>query len=171
MLWLKLRIALPLMLLVLLVDCSTKDLAVTTLAPEYTPHPVAGDLVRLTLAYNQDAAMGLPLGRFGRWPLVAMGVGIIAVLVRMLWQTPPAARVRRIALGLILGGALGNVLSRVMTPRGVVDFIDLGIGDRRFYLFNVADIAVCAVSIILAFVLWREDRNTMETTGPEAPQG
>ena len=162
MLWQKLRIALPLILLVLLVDCSTKDLAVTALSPEYTPHPVAGDVVRLTLAYNQDAAMGLPLGRYGRWPLVAIGVCIIGVLVRMLWRTPPGDRWRRISLGLVIGGALGNVTSRIMTPRGVVDFIDLGIGEARFYLFNVADIAVCAGALILAFVLWREDRTIME---------
>ena len=162
MAWHKLRIALPLMLLVLLVDCSTKDLAVSTLAPEYLPHPVAGDYVRLTLGYNRDAAMGLPLGRFGRWPLVALGVSIIAVLVRMLWLTPPGARWRRIALGLVLGGALGNLTSRVMTPRGVVDFIDLGIGEARFYLFNVADIAICGGALILACVLWREGRTIMQ---------
>lgn len=163
MLWQKLRIALPLMLLVLLVDCSTKDLAVITLAPENTPHPVAGDLVRLTLAYNQDAAMGLPLGRFGRWPLIALGVGIIAALVRMLWQTSPSDRARRVALGLVIGGALGNISSRVATSRGVVDFIDVGIGERRFYLFNMADIAVCAGAVLLAWILWQENRR-METS-------
>jgi signal peptidase II len=162
MFWPRVRIALPLILLVLLVDCSTKDLAVTALSPEYTPHPVAGDVVRLTLAYNQDAAMGLPLGRYGRWPLVAMGLGIIAVLVRMLWITPPADLRRRISLGLVIGGALGNVTSRIMTPRGVVDFIDLGIGEARFYLFNVADIAVCAGAVMLAFVLWRDGRTITE---------
>jgi signal peptidase II len=159
MVWQKLRITLPLMLLVLLVDCSTKDLAVTALSPEYTPHPVAGDILRLTLAYNQDAAMGLPLGRFGRWPLIATGVGIIAALVRMLWLTSPGAGTKRVALGLVIGGALGNLSSRITTPRGVVDFIDLGIGDRRFYLFNVADIAVCAGAVLLAWILWQEGRN------------
>lgn len=87
----RLRFALPLALSVLLVDCATKELAVTALSPEHTPHAVVGDVVRLTLAYNPHAAMGLPLGRYSRWPLVALGVAITLVLVRMLWLTPPAA--------------------------------------------------------------------------------
>ncbi len=152
----RLRFALPLALSVLLVDCATKELAVTALSPEHTPHAVVGDVVRLTLAYNPHAAMGLPLGRYGRWPLVALGVATTLVLVRMLWLTPPAATGRRIALGLVLGGAIGNVVSRVRTPQGVVDFIDVGTGSWRFYLFNVADIAVFCGACLLAWTLWRE---------------
>lgn len=152
----QLRFALPLALSVLFLDCTTKELAVTALSPEHTPHEIAGDVVRLTLAYNPDAAMGLPLGDYGRWPLIALGALIVTVLGRMLWVTPPGAIRRRIALGLVIGGALGNLLSRVTTPRGVVDFIDIGIGSWRFYLFNVADVAVCTGACILAWTLWRE---------------
>lgn len=152
----KLRIAFPLALLVLLADCTTKDLAVTTLTLEHTPYEVAGDVVRLTLAYNPAGAMGLRFGDYGQGPFIALGLMIVAVLLRMLWKTPPDARWRRIALGLILGGAAGNLLSRFNTPRGVVDFIDIGIGSWRFYLFNLADVAVCAGAIILAYTLWRE---------------
>ena len=162
----KLRIALPLALLVLLADCTTKDLAVTTLSPEYTPHAVAGDLVRFTLAYNPGAAMGLPLGQYGRWPLIALGVVIVAFLIRMLWTTPPAATPRRVALGLILGGALGNLLSRITTPRGVVDFIDVGVGPLRFYLFNVADIGICVGAILLALTIWNQSE-----PGPVSSEG
>ena len=152
----KLRFALPLALGVLVLDCTSKELAVTVLSPERTPHEVAGNLVRLTLAYNREGAMGLPIGDHGRWFLVAAGVGIVALLLRMLWRTPSGATARRLALGLLIGGASGNLLSRVWTPRGVVDFIDLGIGPWRFYVFNVADIAVFAGACILAFTLWRE---------------
>lgn len=150
------RFALPLALSVLFVDCTTKELAVTTLSPEHTPHVVAGDLVRLTLAYNRNGAMGLPLGPYGRWPLVLIGVVIVGVLMRMLWLTPPGAAWRRAALGLVIGGALGNLISRARTPRGVVDFIDLGIGSWRFFVFNVADIAVFTGACILVLTLWRE---------------
>ena len=152
----KLRIALPLALLVFLADCTTKDLAVTTLSPEYTPHSVAGDLVRFTLAYNPDAAMGLPLGQYGRWLLITIGFAIVAYLLRMLWRTPPADTLSRVALGLILGGAVGNLLSRVTTPRGVVDFIDVGVGTWRFYLFNVADIGICVGAVLLALTIWNQ---------------
>ena len=54
------------------------------------------------------------------------------------------------------GGALGNLLDRIRSPRGVVDFIDLGIGDARFYTFNVADVGVTLGAILLAVVLWRD---------------
>lgn len=131
-----------------------------TLSPEHTPHAVAGNLLRFTLAYNRQAAMSLPVGDHGRWPLIVVGVVIVAVLLRMLWHTPPLATWRRAALGLLIGGALGNLSSRVQNPRGVVDFIDLGLGTWRFFLFNVADIAVCTGAIILALTFWRESRRT-----------
>jgi signal peptidase II len=156
------RLAAPLALLVLLVDCTTKELAVTTLSPEHVPHPIAGEVLRLTLAYNQDGAMSLPLGQFGRWPLIAIGIAIVAILVRLLWRTPPESAWRRAALGLLIGGALGNIGSRIWTTRGVVDFIDIGVGSWRFFTFNVADIAVFLGACILAYRLWREQEEEPE---------
>jgi signal peptidase II len=150
----RLRIALPLALALFVVDCTTKELAVETLAPEHTPHAVAGDLVRFTLVYNQGAAMGLPFGTLGRSPLVAMGLGIVGILLRLLWRTSLDNIHQRVALGLVLGGALGNLLSRVRSSRGVVDFIDLGVGASRFYIFNVADIGVCVGACLLALAVW-----------------
>lgn len=150
------RYALPLALTVFFVDCTTKELAVEALVPEHTPHRVIGSAVRFTLAYNRGAAMGLPFGAMGRWPLVALSLVVVAVLLRFLYRTPLHAQRQRIALGLLLGGAFGNLLSRVRSPAGVVDFIDIGIGQTRFYLFNVADIAVCVGAVLLALVLWRE---------------
>jgi signal peptidase II len=165
----KLRFALPLALSVLLVDCATKELAVTTLSPEHTPHAVVGDVVRLTLAYNPHAAMGLPLGTHGRWPLVALGLFITLILVRMLWITPLTSVGRRIALGLILGGAVGNLVSRVRSPQGVVDFIDIGTSSWRFYLFNVADIAVVCGACLLGWALWREHPGESSPPGDTLP--
>jgi signal peptidase II len=78
----------------------------------------------------------------------------------MLWHTPPRASWRRASLGLLIGGALGNLISRVQSPRGVVDFIDIGLGSWRFFLFNVADIAVCTGAFLLTFTLWMESRRT-----------
>ena len=65
----QLRFAFPLALSVLFLDCTTKELAVATLSPAHTPHAVVGDVVRFTLAYNRQAAMSLPIGRHGRWPM------------------------------------------------------------------------------------------------------
>jgi len=150
------RLALPLAFVVLFVDCTTQEFAVEALSPERVPHDVAGDVLRFTLVYNEHAAMGLPFGAFGRWPLIAVGVAILAALVWLLWRTPLRDRWQRIALGLVLGGAVGNLLSRVRFDRGVVDFIDVGIGHSRFFIFNVADIGVCVGAGLLALVLWRD---------------
>jgi signal peptidase II len=58
----------------------------------------------------------------------------------------------------VSGGALGNLVDRVRGPQGVVDFLDIGIGDLRWPTFNVADMAVSTGAILLAWVLWGEDR-------------
>jgi len=62
------------------------------------------------------------------------------------------------SLGMILGGACGNLVDRIRSGQGVVDFIDVGIGDHRWPTFNVADIGVSCGALLLAWVLWREDR-------------
>ncbi|HEX7024749.1 MAG TPA: signal peptidase II, partial [Gemmatimonadales bacterium] len=65
---------------------------------------------------------------------------------------------RAVALALVAGGAMGNLLDRVRSPLGVVDFIDVGIGDTRFWTFNLADLGVTAGALLLAAVLWRDDK-------------
>lgn len=57
-----------------------------------------------------------------------------------------------LSLGLLLGGAVGNFIDRIVLGY-VVDFADIGIGTWRFYVFNVADSAV-TISILLMLVLW-----------------
>jgi len=75
---------------------------------------------------------------------------------------------RALALGLAWGGAAGNLIDRFISPAGVVDFIDIGFGDVRFWTFNVADSAVTVGALMLAFVLWREDRRALATAAAEA---
>jgi signal peptidase II len=64
-----------------------------------------------------------------------------------------------VALALVCGGAVGNLIDRVRSPLGVVDFIDVGISEMtRWPTFNVADMAVSFGAFLLAWVLWEEDR-------------
>jgi signal peptidase II len=76
----------------------------------------------------------------------------------LLYQRTPDAALRAVALALLAGGALGNLLDRVRSARGVVDFIDVGLGDARFWTFNIADVGVSVGAVLLALVLWRDDR-------------
>lgn len=143
---------------VVLADCSTKRWIVSSLSGDPGPHPLLGDLLQLTLAYNPDAAMSLSFGSASR--LVFCGVALVALLVlfRLYHRTPSNAVMRAVALALVAGGALGNLLDRMRSARGVVDFIDIGVGQSRFWTFNLADMGVTVGALLLAVVLWREDR-------------
>ncbi|HEU5169478.1 MAG TPA: signal peptidase II [Gemmatimonadales bacterium] len=125
--------------------------------------PIIGDWVQLRLVYNRGAAFGLHVGPYSRWVFFAVAVVAIAVLNRMSLGGPPGDRFRQLALGLVTGGAAGNLIDRVRSGRGVVDFLDVGIGSLRWPTFNVADIAVSCGGIALAVVLWREDQRRAES--------
>ncbi|MDX2192129.1 MAG: signal peptidase II [Gemmatimonadales bacterium] len=121
------------------------------------PLEIVGDWFRLALVYNQGAAFGLSLGPFSRWIFFGFAVVACVVLERLSRQADPGDKVRQLALGLVAGGAFGNLVDRVRSARGVVDFLDVGIGALRWPTFNVADIAVSCGAIALALSFWRED--------------
>jgi signal peptidase II len=147
----------PLALALVLTDCTTKHLAVELLTGPQIPHDVVGDLVRLTLAYNPGAATGITLGPFSRWTLIVLTVLALSVLGGLYRRAHPHDRRQVVALALVCGGAVGNLLDRLRSPRGVVDFIDIGIGDLRFWTFNVADVGVSVGAVLLAIVLWQRE--------------
>jgi len=114
---------------------------------------------------------GISLGLFnaqtdvGRWMLVAL-TSAIAVAVAY-WIGREKNRIDQIALGMVLGGALGNILDRARHGY-VVDFADLHFGDfRPFLVFNVGDAAISigVVILLLRAFLTRKDR--AEGSGPE----
>lgn len=146
----------PVVALVVAADLLTKLMAQALIPRAYTPE-VLGHLVRLTLLYNPGAAFGLHLGPWSRWAFLIIAVVAIVVLVRMYWATSRANHARIWALALVTGGAASNAFNRVWSSRGVVDFIDVGIGNWRWPAFNLADIAISTGAILLAWVLWRED--------------
>ena len=154
--------------LVVVLDLATKLVAEATLL--LTPGiPVIGDWFQLRLVYNRGAAFGLHVGPYSRW--VFFGVAVVAVLVlnRMSVQTSVGDRFRQLALGLVAGGAAGNLIDRIRSSRGVVDFLDVGVGSLRWPTFNVADIAVSCGGIALAIALWREDhRRARAESAPAA---
>lgn len=131
---------------------------------------VFGDWAQLRLVYNRGAAFGLHVGPYSRWFFFAVAIIAIIVLIRMSRETPVADRFRQSALALIAGGAAGNLIDRIRSAQGVVDFIDVGIGTLRWPTFNVADIAVTCGAIALAVSLWREDAQTAEA-GSQQPAG
>jgi signal peptidase II len=119
--------------------------------------------------YTQNE--GISLGLFnaqtevGRWMLVAL-TSAIAIGVAV-WIGREKNRLDQIALGMVLGGALGNILDRARHGY-VVDFADLHFGDfRPFLVFNVGDaaISIAVVILLLRAFLTRKERAEGEKPG------
>ena len=140
------------------VDVATKWWAVAALAPTRFPHSVAGDWLRLTLVYNPGAAFGLNVGEHSRWVFMGLTVIALGILGRLYMNTRDGEVSRSVALALVVGGAVGNLIDRIRSDRGVVDFIDIGFGATRWPTFNVADMAVTSGAVLLAWVLWYQDQ-------------
>jgi len=139
-------------------DVITKIVAERNLVP-HVPRRVIGEWARFTLAYNPGAAFSMWLGPYSRIIFGSFALIALVILWRLYKGSAPGDTSRVLALGLAWGGAAGNLIDRVRSPAGVVDFIDIGIPDGwRFWTFNVADSAVTVGAILLAIVLWREDR-------------
>ena len=148
----------PLATTLVLCDCATKRAIEESVVPGVS-RPVVKDLVRFTLEYNRGAAFSMHFGRYERALLIAGGVAILGVLM-YLYRDLMRSRTSWVAVvgsALAVGGAVGNLLDRVRSTRGVVDFIDVGIGASRFYIFNVADIGLSVGALLIAFALWRAE--------------
>jgi signal peptidase II len=148
----------PVIVFVAALDVVTKAMAVRGLVPQRVPHEVLGDYVRLTLVYNPGAAFGLHLGPQSRWIFTALTLIALGILWRLYRTTSRGDIPRVLALALVCAGALGNLIDRLRSDLGVVDFLDVGVGTTRWPTFNVADMAVSVGAILLAWVLWQEDR-------------
>ncbi len=146
----------PVLLSLVALDCATKELAVDKLSPPHIPHPIVGDVVRFTLAYNSRAAMGLSLGEHSRILFAVIAAVMLVALVVYRRRISSQNGVTTIALALIGGGAAGNLLDRIRSSRGVVDFIDVGFGNARFWTFNLADAGVFCGTILLLLMMRRE---------------
>jgi signal peptidase II len=159
----------PLVSLLVLADCTTKQVAAERLEPAHVPHEVLGDVVRFTLAYNQGASFSVSLGEHTRWIITALAFCVLGVLMMQYWKAASHDRTLALALAFIVAGASGNLLDRIRSSRGVVDFIDIGVGDVRFWTFNLADVAVFCGAIMLANLLIRRDRDEVLGSTPPAP--
>ena len=85
-------------------------------------------------------------------------LAMIGILIAMYRSMSSRSRAAGIALGLACGGAIGNLYDRIRLPAGVVDFIDVGIGVHRFWVFNVADAGISVGAVLLGLLLLREER-------------
>jgi signal peptidase II len=116
--------------------------------------------VDLFLTFNTGISYGLfpQQGPIGQWGLLVFKA--VAVVFLWIWMTRAPTRLTAAALGLIIGGAVGNAVDRLHWP-GVMDFvlfhIDTASFSFRWYVFNLADVAIVAGVVGLLYEsLWRE---------------
>lgn len=153
--------------LVLALDVTTKMIVQQSL-PLYRPVPVWGEFFRLTYIFNPGAAFGLSLGPSSRYIFMALTVAVVILLFVWYKQADLEDWLRRLSLALVTGGAIGNLIDRIRSHRGVIDFLDVGFGNVRWPVFNVADIAVTLGALLLALSMWREDMAQRDDGAPSS---
>lgn len=109
---------------------------------------VWGDFLRLTYIENPGMAFGIRIG--GKYFFTVFATLATFVIAYYLYRIRHERLASRLALALILGGAIGNLIDRYAYGQ-VIDFIDVGLGDTRWPVFNVADSAVTVGMILLMF--------------------
>jgi signal peptidase II len=130
--------------LVLIVDQATKAILVANVSPGEVVQ-VLGDYLRLVFSQNSGALFGLFRDNALVFGIVSLGVVGLIVLYH---ARSGRSLYLSIGLGLLLGGALGNMTDRLRLGY-VVDFVDIGIGDFRWYTFNAADAAISIAIVML----------------------
>lgn len=132
-------------------DAATKAWAEQEL-PLHEPLRVLGDFARLRLGYNTGTAFGLFVDSGPIVPLVTglVTVGIAAWLIAAIRRREPLTA-QLLAIALVLGGAIGNVVDRLPDGR-VTDFLDIGVDSLRWPSFNLADASI-VVGVLSLVVL------------------
>ena len=133
----------PIVITVVVLDQLSKAWLLSSVAPGEAIR-VIGDWLRLVQSQNSGALFGMFRDQAILFGLISLGVvglivGYHAMSGRNLYLS--------VALGLLLGGAIGNLIDRFRLGY-VVDWVDMGIGDIRFWTFNVADAAI-TISILM----------------------
>ena len=115
----------------------------------YQSKPVIQDLLHFTYVTNDGMALGLSFPG-GKHVLLIMTILLTGFIVGFLWKEKNGHPLIKYGLALILGGAIGNLIDRLLYGK-VVDFLDLMIGNFHWYIFNIADSSV-TIGMILFII-------------------
>ncbi|MFA6303462.1 MAG: signal peptidase II [Legionella sp.] len=138
---------------VLILDQLSKYWVSLNLIP-YTPVPII-PMFNLTLAYNTGAAFSFlsAAGTWHHWFFAVFGVLVCIILIIWLLRSDSMLKLQSVAISLILGGAVGNLIDRALHGH-VIDFIDLYYKHYHFATFNIADSAICIGAALLILDLF-----------------
>ena len=126
--------------------------------------PVLGSFFRLTYIRNPGAVFGLTFG--GKALHLLLAGAALVLVASLLWRLANTERLSALALSLILGGAVGNMVDRVRFG-AVVDFLDFGVGGYRWWVFNLADscVTIGAGLLMIAYGFQRREGRKVEDDG------
>lgn len=107
----------------------------------------------IVLGWNRGVSFGMfsSDSPFSQWLLIGLALAVVAVL--LVWMKRAENRLVAVALGLIVGGAIGNVVDRIHFG-AVVDFLDFFIGESHWPAFNLADTGITVGAVILVLDSW-----------------
>ena len=114
--------------------------AIKTSFQLYESKPVIQDIFHFTYVTNDGMAFGLSFPG-GKHILLVMTILLTGFIVGFLWKEKDGHPLVKYGLALILSGAIGNLIDRLLYGK-VVDFLDVMVGNFHWYIFNVADSAV-----------------------------
>ncbi|HZR38701.1 MAG TPA: signal peptidase II [Ktedonobacteraceae bacterium] len=173
-------LALLTVIVVIALDQWTKALIMQNFQPGGgTPFPLVGHYLVILYTHNSGAAFSMLANQAILAVLIALAIGVVIYLyVRMLNSGP---LIYKLVFGMIIGGAVGNLIDRALHSGYVVDFISFRIPEINYYfaIFNVAD-ACISVGVFLLFVLvlfggfnrtpagTKEESNTTQTPAPSS---
>jgi signal peptidase II len=125
---------------------------------------VLAPFLSLLLSRNSGVSFGFFNNGAAVNPLVFSAVAVVVIAILIYWLSRIETALLAVAVGLIVGGAAGNVIDRVRLGR-VIDFIDFHVGAWHWPTFNVADSAICiGVAVMLLEGMWRR-RTTPQANG------
>lgn len=154
------RLELTLVAMVVIVDQVTKA-TVRGALPLHGSITVIPELLSLTHVRNTGAAFGVLNNMdfpYKTWVIAAVALAALVGIALYASQLPPGDRGARVGLGLILGGAVGNLIDRA-TYGYVLDFVDAYWDSYHFWAFNVADSAISIGAVLLILDMMRPRRH------------
>ncbi len=125
------------------------------------PYQLIGSYLQIIRGENRGGLFGMAQGSAPLLALLSVGV-ILALVIYHERERLPRVSPLTVGVGLLIGGAIGNLIDRVAFGY-VLDFIDVGVGSLRFWTFNIADAGISlGIVILLVDTLWRS-RSTVRT--------
>jgi len=130
----------------------------------WSPFPGPTPFFQIVYTYNAGATFGL-FKDYGP-VFILLAVVIVGALILYARRLRPDQWLMCVALGLLLGGAIGNLIDRIRLGH-VIDFIDVGVGPARWYTSNLADVSLVLGVILLGVAMLREELRRKPALKPD----